>query len=286
MVEYRRSLIRQSGVATTTPTSKRLKTVLLAIDIGNTNVTTGVYQGDELLAQWRFATNSDKMADEYAMLLRSLFKYCELDPELVRGVVISSVVPPLTATFEDLSRRYFKLIPLVVGPGIRTGVRIIYDSPKEVGADRIVDAVAAYRLYGGPCIVVDFGTATTFDAISSEGNYLGGAIAPGIRISTEALFEHAAKLPRIELVRPKSAIGKNTVSSMQSGIIFGYVGLVEGIIARFKQELGQARVIATGGLAEIMARETPVIDVVDDRLTMYGLRLIYEINKRSESASQ
>lgn len=259
--------------------------MLLVIDVGNTNVVVGVYRGEELLANWRVATDSHKMPDEYAMLLQSLFGYAGLKCDLVRAVVISSVVPPLTATFEDLSRRYFRLDPLVVGPGIRTGIRIFYDSPKEVGADRIVNALAAYRLYGGPCIVLDFGTATTFDAISADGDYVGGAIAPGIRISTEALFQHAAKLPRIELVRPKTAIGKNTITSMQSGIIFGYVGLVEGLIVRFKQELGPARVIATGGLADVIARETPMIDIVDDRLTIYGLRLIHEINRRGDSAS-
>ena len=260
--------------------------MLLVIDVGNTNIVLGVYKGEQLLAYWRVATDSHRMADEYAMLLRELFEYNGLEAGTVTSVVVSSVVPPLTTTFEELSRRYFKLSPLVVGPGIRTGIRIIYDNPREVGADRIVNALAAYRLYGGPCIVLDFGTATTFDAISRQGDYLGGAIAPGLGISAEALFEHAAKLPRIELVRPKQAIGKNTIASMQSGMIFGYVGLVEGLITRFHQELGKARVVATGGLADIIARETPMIDVVDDRLTLYGLRLIYELNKGSEDADR
>ena len=256
--------------------------MLLAIDIGNTNVVIGVYRGDDLRAQWRVSTDSRKMADEYAMLLGSLFTHAGLRLDHVRAVVISSVVPPLISTFEELSERYLRLSPLIVGPGIRTGVRILYENPKEVGADRIVNALAAYRMYGGPAVVLDFGTATTFDALNKEGDYLGGAIAPGIGIATEALFEHAAKLPRIELVRPRQAIGRNTVASMQSGIIFGYVGLVEGLIARFKQELGPARVIATGGLAEVIAKETPLIEVVDQRLTLYGLRLLYELNRGAE----
>ena len=259
--------------------------MLLVIDVGNTNIVLGVYQGEELLAYWRAASDSSRMADEYAMLLYDLFKQKGLIPDLVRAIVVSSVVPPLTTTFEELSRRYFGIRPIVVGPGIKTGIRIVYDNPKEVGADRIVNALAAYRLYGGPCIVLDFGTATTFDAISRDGDYLGGAIAPGVIVATEALVQHAAKLPRVELVRPKSAIGKNTVASMQSGIIFGYVGLVEGLIKRFKQELGPARVIATGGLADLIARETPMIDLVDDKLTLHGLRMIYELNKGTEGAS-
>lgn len=256
--------------------------MLLAIDIGNTNVVVGVYHGEELRAQWRVATDSRRMADEYAMLLDNLFGHAGLRLEHVRAAVIASVVPPLISTFEELSERYLKLTPLIVGPGIRTGVRILYENPKEVGADRIVNALAAYRMYGGPAIVLDLGTATTFDALNRDGDYLGGAIAPGIGISTEALFEHAAKLPRIELVRPRQAIGRNTITSMQSGIIFGYVGLVEGLIQRFKQELGPARVIATGGLAEVIAKETPLIEVVDQRLTLYGLRLVYELNRGVE----
>ena len=254
--------------------------MLLCIDIGNTNIVLGVYRGEELVTHWRVATVHDRMPDEYAILLLQLFSYGGHDPTTLRGVAISSVVPPLTGTFTELSETYLGLTPLVVDAGVRTGVRIRYDNPREVGADRVVNAVAAYRLYGGPACIVDFGTATTFDAISTEGDYLGGAIAPGIRISAEALFTHTAKLPRIDLVRPPRAIGSNTVQSMQSGILFGYVGLVEGMVARFRAELGaDMRVVGTGGLAEVIARETPVIEAVDPWLTLKGLRMIYEMNR-------
>lgn len=259
--------------------------MLLTIDVGNTNVVLGLFKGEELLAQWRVATDSHRMTDEYAVLVRNLFACNGLDSSEVTDIAISSVVPPLTATFEELCRRYFNLAPLVIGPGTKTGIRIIIDNPREVGADRIVNAVAAYKRYGGPCIVLDFGTATSFDVISHDGDYIGGAIAPGIRIASEALFTRTAKLPRIELIRPKSAIGKNTVSSMQSGILFGYVGLVEGLINRFRQELGPAKVVATGGLATVIARETSMIDVVDDQLTLFGLRLLYELNRGNQGAS-
>jgi len=254
--------------------------MLLCIDIGNTNIVLGVYRGEELVTHWRVATVHDRMPDEYAILLLQLFSYGGHDPTTLRGVAISSVVPPLTGTFTELSETYLGLTPLVVDAGVRTGVRIRYDNPREVGADRVVNAVAAYRLYGGPACIVDFGTATTFDAISTEGDYLGGAIAPGIRISAEALFTRTAKLPRIDLVRPPRAIGSNTVQSMQSGILFGYVGLVEGMVARFRAELGaDMRVVGTGGLAEVIARETPVIEAVDPWLTLKGLRMIYEMNR-------
>ncbi|HHE71085.1 MAG TPA: type III pantothenate kinase, partial [Chloroflexi bacterium] len=221
--------------------------MLLCVDIGNTNIVLGVYRGEELVTHWRVATVHERMADEYAMLLLQLFSCSRHDPAILQGVAISSVVPPLTGTFTKLSEAYLGLTPLVVDAGVRTGVRIRYDNPREVGADRVVNAAAAYRLYGGPACIVDFGTATTFDAISAEGDYLGGAIAPGIRISAEALFTRTAKLPRIDLVRPPRAIGSNTVHSMQSGILFGYVGLVEGMVARFRAELGEdMRVIGTG----------------------------------------
>jgi type III pantothenate kinase len=197
----------------------------------------------------------------------------------IDDAIISSSVPPLVTVFEELCRRYFEATFMVVGPGIKTGVRISIENPREVGADRVVNAAAAHKLYGGPLIVIDFGTATTLDAVSEEGDYLGGAIAPGIVISSEALFEHAAKLPRVELVRPPKAIGRNSVSAMQSGIVFGYVGLIEGIVARMQKELGgTAKVIATGGLANIIASETGVVDAVDLDLTLVGLRLIYELN--------
>lgn len=253
---------------------------LLCIDIGNTNIVLGVYRGEELASQWRIATDHQKMPDEYAILLRHLLAYGGHRPEEVSGIALASVVPPLTGVFEELCLRYFRQKPLVVGVGIRTGVCIRYDNPHEVGADRVANAAAAYRLYGGPACIVDFGTATTFDAISPEGDYLGGAISPGIGISAEALFSRTAKLPRIDLARPPKVIGSNTVQSMQSGLIFGYVGLVEGMVARFRRELGpQMLVIATGGLAEIIARETDVLQIIDPWLTLKGLRLIYNLNR-------
>mgnify|MGYP001075226976 CR=1 FL=1 len=254
---------------------------LLAIDIGNTNIVLGLYNGDRLAAQWRIATDHARMPDEYAMLLLNLFARAGQDPGSVQGIVLASVVPPLTRTFVEMGRRYFGQRPLLVDAGVRTGVRIRYDSPRDVGADRVVNAVATYRIYGGPACVVDFGTGTTFDAISAEGDYLGGAIAPGIHIASEALFARTTKLPHIDIARPPRAIGTNTVQAMQSGILFGYVGLVEGIVARFRQELGpDMRVIATGGLAPLIAAETDVIEVVDQELTLKGLRMIWEMNKK------
>lgn len=253
--------------------------MLLAIDIGNTNIAIGIFDGERLHATWRIATDVDKTADEYAIILLNLLPRQGVDISNIKQAIFCSVVPPLSSTFEEICQRYFGIAPLVVGTGIKTGVRILYDNPKEVGADRVVDAVAAHQLYGGPVIVVDFGTATVFDAISKEGDYLGGAIAPGIGIATEALFRQTAKLPRIELVRPKQAIGKNTVGSMQSGIIFGYVGLIEGLITRFQHEMdGQAQVVATGGLAEAIAKETKAIEVVNPNLTLIGLQLIHKLN--------
>jgi type III pantothenate kinase len=253
---------------------------LFCVDIGNTNVVMGLYKGEELITHWRIATVHGKMADEYAMLILSLFERSAQDMRAVEGVVVASVVPPLTGIFEKLSRRYFDQTALVIDREVHTGVRIRYDNPAEVGADRVVNAVATYHRYGGPACVVDFGTATTFDAISAEGDYLGGAIAPGIGIAAEALFQRTAKLPRIDLVRPPAAIGKNTVQSMQAGMLFGYVGLVEGLVARFRAELGpEMRVIATGGLAPLIAAETAVIDAVDPWLTLEGLRLIWNMNR-------
>ncbi len=252
---------------------------LFCIDIGNTNIVMGLYQDRELVTHWRIATDHRKMADEYAMLILSLFERSDQDPASVEGVIVASVVPPLTGIFEKLSQRYFGQSALVVGDSAEAGVHIRYDNPAEVGADRVVNAVAAYHRYGAPACVVDFGTATTFDALSAEGDYLGGAIAPGIGIAAEALFQRTAKLPRIDLVRPPAVIGKNTVQSMQSGLLFGYVGLVEGIVARFRAELGpDMKVIATGGLAPLIAAETDVIDAVDPWLTLEGLRLIWEMN--------
>jgi type III pantothenate kinase len=253
---------------------------LFCVDIGNTNVVMGLYEGEELAAHWRIATDHEKMADEYAMLILDLFERSGQQPADVEGVVVASVVPPLTGIFDKLCRRYFDRVPLFVEGGVHTGVRIRLDSPGEVGADRVVNAVAAFRRYGGPACVVDLGTATTFDLISAEGDYLGGAIAPGIGIAAEALFQRTAKLPRIDLVRPPGAIGKNTVHAMQSGLLFGYVGLVEALVARFHAELGpEMKVIATGGLASLIAAETEVIDAVDPWLTLEGLRLIWEMNQ-------
>ncbi len=253
--------------------------MLLAIDIGNTNIVVGVFDGEKLKATWRLGTDVHKLEDEYAALLLDLLSMRGLAFADIDDAIISSSVPPLVTVFEELCRRYFDVASMVVGPGIKTGVRISIENPREVGADRVVNVAAAHRLYGGPLIVIDFGTATTLDAVSEEGDYLGGAIAPGVVISSEALFEHAAKLPRVELVRPPKAIGRNSVSAMQSGIIFGYVGLIEGLVARMQKELGgTAKVIATGGLANIIASETGVVDAVELDLTLVGLRLIYELN--------
>jgi type III pantothenate kinase len=258
---------------------------LFCADIGNTNIVMGLYVGEELVTHWRIATVHQRMADEYAMLILDLFERAGQDPAAVTGVIVSSVVPPLTGIFEKISQRYFDQAALVVGSGVHTGVRNRYDNPQEVGADRVVNAAAAYHRYGGPACVVDFGTATTFDALSAEGDYLGGAIAPGIGIAAEALFQHTAKLPRIGLDRPPAAIGKTTVQSMQSGLLFGYVGLVEGMVARFRAELGaDMKVIATGGLASLVAAETSTIDAVDPWLTLEGLRLIWERNQDREAA--
>jgi len=254
--------------------------MLLAIDIGNTNIALGVFDGETLRATWNVATDINKTADEYAVLLLNLLPREGLALSDVDHVSIACVVPPLLTIFEELSQRYFKIPPLIVGPGVKTGVSICTDNPREVGADRVANTAAAHHLYGGPLIVIDFGTATTLDAVSKEGDYLGGAIAPGIGIAAEALFERASKLPRVELIPPQHAIGKNTVTTMQSGIIFGYVGLIEGLVTRIKQELGgEAYVVATGGLAEVIATETKVIDTVDMHLTLLGLRLIHELNR-------
>ncbi len=257
------------------------KTLLLVIDIGNTNITLGVYRRGEIVARWRLTTGPQRTADEYDVLLSGLFRSQGLSPMDVEGIAIACVVPPLLPTFQALSQKRFGVDPLVVKPGIRTGVRIRIDNPRELGADRLVNAVAVQRLYGTPAIVIDFGTATTFDVVSAEGDYLGGAIAPGIGISAEALFRYTAQLPRIELNLPPSSIGHNTIHSMQSGVLYGYVGLVEGLVARIEEELGtKARVVATGGLANLIASQTKVIEVVDENLTLEGLRLIYEMNRR------
>jgi type III pantothenate kinase len=255
--------------------------MLAALDIGNTNITVGIFDGEELCATWRLATDLERLADEYAVTLLGLLQTAGIALASIDEAVMASVVPDLVPVFEQLLERYFKVQAVVVGTGSRTGVRILYDNPRDVGADRIVDVVAAMHLYGPPpLIIVDLGTATVFDAVNAEGDYLGGALAPGIGIASEALFERAAKLYRVELERPKSAIGKNTVAAIQSGTLFGYAGLIEGMVARFKKELGgQARVIATGGWAERLAKETRVFDAVDQNLTLTGLRLIHAMQR-------
>ena len=256
--------------------------MLLCIDLGNTNTTFGIFDGETFLGNWRIRTDHQKMPDEYGILMSNLLSHAGHKPEQVTGICLCSVVPPLTVIFARACRRFFNHEPLIVRAmaGIKTGVKIGYDNPREVGADRIVDAAAVFTLYGGPACVVDFGTATTFDAISPDGAYLGGTIVPGIGISAEALFRRAAKLPRVELVRPPHAIGTNTVHSIQSGLLFGYAGLVEGMVARFRTELGEAmQVIATGGLAEVMSRETDAIDIIDPLLTLKGLHIIWDMNQ-------
>ena len=254
--------------------------MLLCIDIGNTNIVMGLYDADDLVAHWRISSDHHKMPDEYGMVLMDLLAYRDVSAQEIDGVALASVVPPLSDIFREMLDRYLKLSPLIVGSGVKTGVAIRYENPREVGADRVVNAAAAYRLYGGPACIVDFGTGTTFDALSANGEYLGGAIAPGVYVAAEALFQRTAKLPRIDLKRPPKAIGKNTVDAMRSGILFGYIGLVEGMVARFRQELGDdMRVIATGGLAQVIAKETDIIEFVDPWLTLKGLRIIYDLNR-------
>ena len=253
--------------------------MLLTIDIGNTNLTLGLYKGEAPGPRWRLATVNERMPDEYGLQILGLFNHAGIKLEDLSGVILASVVPPLTGKVVEACRTYLGSNPLVVDTGVKTGVRIRYEDPRAVGADRIVDAAAVQRLYGGPACVVDFGTATTFDAITSEGDYLGGAIAPGISIAAEALFLRTAKLPRVDIQRPPTAIGRNTIHAMQSGLLFGYVALVEGMVARFRVELGpKMKVIATGGLAEIIAKETDVIQIIAPWLTLDGLRIIWELN--------
>jgi len=253
--------------------------MLLCINIGNTNIALGLWGKDKWLAYWRVRTVRDQMPDEYAILLKALLRESGYDWETIARAVIASVVPPLTPVFNELFQRYLGTEPLIVGPGVRTGLRIRIDNPVELGADLVADAVAAYHHFRSACIIVDFGTATTFSAVSKEGDFMGVAIAPGLGVAAEALSSHTAQLPRVSLVPPPAAIGKNTVHSMQSGLIFGYVGLVEGLIRRIRTELGGvAQVIATGGLSSVLAPLTSEINVVDPWLTLEGLRLISERN--------
>ncbi len=254
--------------------------MVLVVDVGNTHMVLGVFEGKKLLASWRLATNKERTSDELGMLILGLFNHEKLSVDKVQAVIVASVVPPVMYTLEHAIKKYINSQPMIIGPGTKTGINIRYQNPKEVGADRIVNAVAGFDLYGGPLIIVDMGTATTFCAISEKGEYLGGVICPGMKISAEALYQKAAKLPRIDLVKPESVIGKNTVSSMQSGVFYGYVGQVDYIVNRIKKEMREdnVRVIATGGLSRLIAEESMTINDVNSTLTLEGLRLIYERN--------
>ena len=254
--------------------------MIFTMDIGNTNIKTALFEGDQMLQYWRLTTNKMMSSDEYGILLANLFRHNGLDMKAVTGIIISSVAPSINFTIEHMVQNYFGLSPMMVVPGVRTGINLKYDNPRELGSDRIANAVAAWELYGGPCIFIDFGTATTFGVMSARGEFLGGAICPGLKLASEALVDRAAKLPNFELVKPESAIGRNTITNLQSGIVYGHVGLVTYLIQKMKQELKapEAKVIATGGLALLVAGETDMIDVLDGTLTLKGLRLIYEKN--------
>lgn len=252
---------------------------LLAIDIGNSNVVWGVFDNERLIADWRLGTDPAKTVDEYGILLLDLLGIKGINPESLDAVILSSVVPPLTALFEELAEKYLHHLPLTVSSELKTGLTLRYDNPEEIGTDRIVNAAAAYRRYGGPIIIVDFGTATTFCVVTEKGEYLGGAIAPGLRISAEALYARAAKLPKVELTRPKSIIGQDTTSSIQAGLIFGYAGLVDAVVGRIQKELGRdCFVLATGGLAGLIAADSQSIREVRPNLTLEGLALVYKLN--------
>jgi type III pantothenate kinase len=257
----------------------------LVIDVGNTNIVFGVYDGKKLIYDRRIATDKEKTSDEYGMLFDQFFKHDNIEIEDIDDIIISSVVPTLMHTLPAMAQRYFNIVPIVIGPGVKTGMNIKYDNPKEVGADRIVNAVAAYEKYGGPVIIVDFGTANTFCYVNKEGEYLGGVITPGISISAEALFLRTAKLPKVEITKPEKVIGKNTITSIQSGLIYGFAGMIDYIIDKMIEEMNQSKedvmVVATGGFANLISAETKNIKVVDKYLTLEGLRIIYERNKVS-----
>lgn len=258
--------------------------MILVVDVGNTNIVLGVYRNSKNIASWRISTDAKKTSDEYSIQVMQLFIQSDLNPKEVKGIILSSVVPNIMHSLENMLKKSFGINPLIVGPGVKTGINIKYDNPKEVGADRIVNAVAANDKYKSDLIIIDFGTATTFCAVTKDANYLGGCITPGIRIASDALFDRAAKLPRVELELPKSIICKNTIASMQAGIIYGYIGQVEYIIGKLKKEMmdfgsDEPLVVATGGLAKLIAKGTDAIDKVDSSLTLEGLRIIYEKNK-------
>jgi type III pantothenate kinase len=258
--------------------------MLLCIDIGNTNITLGLYQGAQLGPRWRLATTHERMPDEFGVQLLGLLGHKNIAPEEVDCGVIASVVPQLTERWVQVCQTYLGCTPLVVDANTNTGVRILIDNPQSVGADRIVDAAAAHQFFGGPACIVDFGTATTFDAVSDQGDYLGGAIAPGIGIAADALAQRTAKLPRVDIAAPPNPIGRNTVHAIQSGLLYGYIGLVEGMVERFRVELGpEMKIIATGGLAELIAQHTDILEIIAPWLTLDGLRLIYELNVKRET---
>ena len=254
--------------------------MILTLDIGNTNIKAGVFNGPELVDYWLISTDRTKSSDEYGILLLNLFAHSKIDPA-VDGIIMSSVVPTINFTIEHMCSNYFNQTPMQVVPGIKTGINLKYENPRELGSDRIVNAVAAYELYGGPCIFIDFGTATTFGVVSERGEFLGGAICPGIKLASEALTERTSRLPKIELVKPESVIGRNTVSNMQSGLVYGFIGQVTYLIDCMKRELGapDAKVIATGGMSRLIASGTDAIDEIDGLLTLKGLRIIYERNQ-------
>lgn len=254
--------------------------MILTLDIGNTNMKTALFEGTQMREYWRLSTNRNRTSDEYGMAMMNLLNHYGIDRAQVKGIMMSSVVPQINFTIEHMCRSYFGMEPMKIEPGIKTGINIRYENPRELGSDRIANAVAAYELYGGPCITIDFGTATSFGAISARGEFLGGAICPGLKLSADALTERTAKLPRFELVKPENVIGRNTVSNMQAGIIYGYIGQIKYLVNRMKQEMGVEgiKVIATGGLAVLVAGESSVIDVMDGLLTLKGLRIIYEKN--------